>query len=161
MNPSPRHKESKRRPPLSPKQTLFVRYYTDRKSESFGNATQSALRAGYGPEYARKITAVLSENVSATMSDALEEAGLTDDVLAKRHAELLNKREVVFVRDGKESHHELTEQPDTNAVKAALDMAYKLKRHYPAERIEHDLPPGTVTFIRSTDAGAKRAKGHA
>jgi hypothetical protein len=149
-------RKSSKRPHLSPKQALFLKGYTDRKSPTFGNAYQSAVAAGYASEYARKITTVLSENVSATMVDALDHAGATDDILAKRHAELLNKREVIVVHEGKESHHELTDQPDTNAVKAALDMAYKLKKHYPAERLEHDFPPGTITFIRSSDAGDKR-----
>lgn len=104
----------------------------------------------------------MSEKVALSMTDALERAGLTDDVLAAKHAELLNKREVVFVREGKDSHHELTDQPDTNAVKAALDMAYKLKRHYPAERMEHTGPDGGPLIIeRAPTDGGRSSKNPA
>jgi phage terminase small subunit len=155
-------KRPSRRPLLKPKQALFVQFYTDRKSETFGNALRSALKAGYKQEYAEKILGVLSENVASTMTQALDEAGLTDEVLADKHAELLQKREVVFIRDGKGSHHELTEQPDTNAVKAALDMAYKLKRHYPAERMEHTGANGGPLIIeRAPTDGKPRSKNQA
>ena len=40
---------------LSPKQTLFKEYYLNPNSETFGNALQSALRAGYEQEYAESI----------------------------------------------------------------------------------------------------------
>lgn len=52
---------------LDPKQELFLASYTDPKSATFGNALQSALKAGYKQEYAEKITYVmpdwLSENI--------------------------------------------------------------------------------------------------
>jgi hypothetical protein len=151
---------SKRRPQLNPKQALFVKLYTDRKSETFSNAYQSAIKAGYEHEYARKITAVLSENVSKTMSEALDQAGATDEALAAKHTELLNKREVHITKlpDGS-TEAELIDQPDTQAVKAALDMAYKLKRHYPAEGFGHDLPAGTVIFI-SPDKDGRGTQGN-
>ena len=40
-----------------PRQTAFLTYYLDPKSETFSNALQSALRAGYTQEYAESITA--------------------------------------------------------------------------------------------------------
>lgn len=142
-------KSKKRR--LKPKQALFLKYYTSKDSPTFGNGLQSALKAGYKREYAEKITAVMSEEVRQTMTEELDRAGLTDEVLAEGHLELFNKREVVFVRNGKNSHHELTDQPDTLARKAALDMAYKIKRHYPAERLEHtgkDGEPLNLVFVQ-------------
>jgi len=87
-----------------------------------------------------------------TMSEALDEAGMTDDKLAEKHTELLNKREVIVVHEGRESHAEVTDQPDTQAVKAGLDMAYKIKGHYAAERLEHtgkDGEPLDLIFVRS------------
>ena len=39
-----------------PRQALFLSYYIDPKSESFANAYQSALRAGYTKDYAKIIT---------------------------------------------------------------------------------------------------------
>lgn len=39
-----------------PRQTLFLSYYINPKSETFSNARKSAIRAGYSPEYADSIT---------------------------------------------------------------------------------------------------------
>src|SRR5512139_2211984 len=59
---------------LQPRQAAFVKNYTDRKSPTFGNALQSAVKAGYSRDFANRITAVLSENVRTAMTMALEAA---------------------------------------------------------------------------------------
>ena len=41
---------------LSPRQILFLKGYLDPKSETFSNALQSALKAGFTQEYAENIT---------------------------------------------------------------------------------------------------------
>ena len=41
---------------LTPKQKSFLENYLDIKSETFGNALRSALKAGYTEEYAESIT---------------------------------------------------------------------------------------------------------
>lgn len=41
---------------LDPKQTDFLRLYLDPESETYSNALQSALKAGYSQEYAETIT---------------------------------------------------------------------------------------------------------
>ncbi len=50
-----------------PRQTLFLQYYLDPKSDTFSNALQSALKVGYTQEYAENITSImpkwLSENI--------------------------------------------------------------------------------------------------
>jgi len=55
---------------LTPQQEAFLKAYTDPKSPLFGNALQSALKAGYSQEYAESITYKmpdwLSENVGNT-----------------------------------------------------------------------------------------------
>lgn len=52
---------------LTPQQELFLASYTNPTSPTFGNALQSALKAGYTQEYAETITSKdltwLSENV--------------------------------------------------------------------------------------------------
>lgn len=40
---------------LNPQQELFLSYYTNPKSKTFGNALQSALKAGYSESYANNI----------------------------------------------------------------------------------------------------------
>lgn len=42
-----------------PRQSIFLKYYFDQKSETFSNALQSALKAGYAQQYAESITAAM------------------------------------------------------------------------------------------------------
>jgi hypothetical protein len=46
---------------LSPRQIEFLRLYNNPKSETFGNALQSALKAGYSQDYAESLTAQCPE----------------------------------------------------------------------------------------------------
>lgn len=52
---------------LTPKQALFFSLWTDPSSETFGNAYQSGVKAGFKEEYAKTITSQmpdwLSENI--------------------------------------------------------------------------------------------------
>jgi phage terminase small subunit len=41
---------------LDPRQTQFLKFYLDPKSDTYSNALQSALKAGYKQEYAENIT---------------------------------------------------------------------------------------------------------
>lgn len=41
---------------LDPRQNMCWQFYINPKSETFGNATQSAINAGYEPDYADQIT---------------------------------------------------------------------------------------------------------
>ena len=49
---------------LTPKQEAFLSFYIDIKSETFGNAYQSAMKAGYEQEYAKTITAQMPDWLS-------------------------------------------------------------------------------------------------
>lgn len=49
---------------LDPRQIDFLLYYNDPKSETYANALQSALKAGYKQEYAESITAKMPEWLS-------------------------------------------------------------------------------------------------
>jgi hypothetical protein len=61
---------------LTPKQQEFLANYTNPNSETFGNALQSALKAGYSQEYSENITSLmpdwLSENIG--MNKRLKQA---------------------------------------------------------------------------------------
>lgn len=46
---------------LTPQQILFLSCYTNPKSETFGNAVQSSLKAGYTESYANNITHSMPE----------------------------------------------------------------------------------------------------
>lgn len=54
---------------LTPQQELFLASYTDPKSDTFGNAYQSALKAKYSPDYAESITAQMPEWLSDNLGD--------------------------------------------------------------------------------------------
>lgn len=116
---------------LDPRQAEFLNNYLDPSSKTYGNALQSALKAGYSQEYAESITAKapqwLSENVGE-YGDRFK-----DDDLHKKHMELLSKEEILTRWNGATGEIEFvkTGQVDTQAVKAGLDMAYKLKKKYP------------------------------
>ena len=53
-----------------PRQSLFLSYYIDPKSETFSNAYQSALRAGYEEEYASTILSQDIKWLSESLSDS-------------------------------------------------------------------------------------------
>lgn len=56
--------------PLNPKQELFLQLFLDPKSETFGNYTQSAIKAGYSPEYADNITALMPKWLDEALEDS-------------------------------------------------------------------------------------------
>jgi len=54
---------------LDPRQQSFLTYYLDPKSETWSNAKQSALKAGYKEEYAENITHLCPEWFAEAMGD--------------------------------------------------------------------------------------------
>lgn len=62
-------KENKAEKLLTPQQELFLSYYTNPKSETFSNAVQSALKAGYEETYANNITALMPDWLLENIGD--------------------------------------------------------------------------------------------
>lgn len=54
---------------LDPRQAMFIAYYLDPKSQSFGNATQSAILASYDREYAENIMSKMPAWLSAKIGE--------------------------------------------------------------------------------------------
>jgi hypothetical protein len=54
-----------------PRQSLFLAYYLDPKSETFSNAFQSAIKAGYEDEYAKVILNKDLDWLSESVKDSL------------------------------------------------------------------------------------------
>lgn len=54
---------------LTPQQELFLAAYTNPKSDTFGNALQSGLKAGYSQEYSESITYQLPEWLMENLGD--------------------------------------------------------------------------------------------
>lgn len=52
-----------------PRQSLFLAYYLDPKSDSFSNALQSCLKAGYSKEYGENITSIMPKWLSESIGD--------------------------------------------------------------------------------------------
>lgn len=152
-----------RKPQLKPKQALFLKNYTDRKSPTFGNAKQSALKAGYAQEYAEKILGVLSENVALSMADAMERAGVTDARLVEVLTDGLEAKRVISARitdkDADVDTDDFIEVPDHPTRHKFLDTAIKIKGSYAAEKHEHTGANGAPLIIeRPTPDGGEKAK---
>ena len=54
-----------------PRQSLFLAHYLDPKSETFSNALQSALKAGYSQETSESITSNMPTWLSESLGDNL------------------------------------------------------------------------------------------
>lgn len=54
---------------LTPQQELFLAEYTNPKSDTFGNAVQSALKAGYEENYANNITGLMPDWLFENIGD--------------------------------------------------------------------------------------------
>ncbi len=87
---------------------------------------EKLVKAGYSEKTAEAPTKV-TESVGFKQ---LFDQYLPDKDLAAKHKELLNKQEIIMKNQGGETVCIPTGQLDTQAVKAALDMAYKIKGNY-------------------------------
>ena len=63
----------------------FLRHYADLASETFGNAYQSALKAGYSVPYARVIKRNYPISRREWLKSALKDEGLMKIIEATRH----------------------------------------------------------------------------
>ena len=92
------------------------------------------IDAGYSPATAKnpdKLTDSLGWQ-------ALMDKYLPDDLLAKKHNELLNKKEVIVKNNNATKEIEVirTGEVDPYSVKNGLDLAYKLKGRFAPEQVE-------------------------
>jgi len=83
---------------------------------------ESMRKVGYSKAYSESPDKLMK---TKTWNDLMEQY-LPDSLLTEKHQALLNKTD----KD---------DQPETNAVRAGLDMAYKLKGKYSAEKIDHTI----------------------
>ena len=108
-----------------------VENFVDPLSSTFGSKKYSAIAAGLSPQGLS--TPNTTEAISKTMTEAFGSAGITRDLLAKRHKALLMKNETRW--NPMINAFEETDKPDTVAVKASLEMAYKIQGDFAAEKI--------------------------
>lgn len=96
--------------------------------ENHGNISKSMREAGYS-----KNTAKNPKNLTDSLGwDGLMEKYLPDKDLAKKHKELLNKKETIARNNIKTGKIEVkrTGEIDAQAVGKGLDLAYKLKNKF-------------------------------
>lgn len=112
-----------------------VLYAELQKPEHRGQMNKAMAAVGYPPSIQRVPTAV-----TKTKSwRALLDEHMSEDFLAKRHQELLNKREGDYIHVGRGKNRRvefLDKGPDTTAVSRGLEMAYKLRGAF-----VHEPPP--------------------
>ena len=54
---------------LNPQQLEFIKYYFDKKEDTFGNAYQAGIKAGFSDEYSRNITHLMPKWLSEFIED--------------------------------------------------------------------------------------------
>lgn len=106
---------------IDPRQALFLKNYLDPKSETFSNAKQSAIKAGYSEDYADTILSKdldwLSENIryesiikkaEKNLDEFMDEedtrvrADMTKFALERLRKEKFSTRQEVTGKDGKD-----------------------------------------------------------
>jgi len=114
---------------LTKKQKGFVKDYV-----RIGIASQ-AVKRNY-PDIKTDLSARVQGSRLLTNDNVVKSIAerLPDDLLEERHLELLNKRETIsrVTEEGELIKHDLG--PDVQGVSKGLDMAYKLKGSYAAEK---------------------------
>ena len=104
--------------------------------ENGGNVSKAMREAGYS-----KATAKNPKKLTERKDwQQLLEEYLPDDLLAKKHNELLEKKETLIRYNPKKKKYEAirTEEIDSQAVGKGLDLAYKLKNKFAPTRIKFE-----------------------
>lgn len=109
--------------------------------------TKAMSKAGYAVSTSKRTNKVTRTKGWKELMDK----HLPDSELAKVHKELLHKREIHIIKSKEGEEAEVIDQPETQAASKALDMAYKLKNHYPASPEQSNIitpqPILNVLFI--------------
>jgi len=113
-----------------PRQSLFLSYYIDPKSETFSNAYKSALKAGYEEEYA---STILNQDL-AWLSESLSDASLLHKA-EKRLNQILDFEPV----DGE---GRIDNSLIANQMKAVTLVAKGIGKTKYSERVEQTGPNG-------------------
>jgi len=123
-----------------PRQSLFLSYYIDPKSETFSNAYQSALKAGYEEEYAKTI---LSQDVQ-WLSDSLSDASLLNKA-EKRLNQILDFEPV-------DEEGKIDNSLIANQMKAVTLVAKGIGKAKYSERVEQTGANGAPLIVKFDDS---------
>lgn len=139
---------------VDPRQTLFLTYYLDPKSETFSNALQSALRAGYEKRYAQNITHAmptwLAENVGDDYLIKRAEANLKEFIEMNTVEPVVTMVGILKDKQGKVI---TKENPNLKRIKADITKftLERLNKKKYSARTELGSPDGkalTFTVVR-------------
>lgn len=164
-------KLSKKNKILSKKDKIFVKEII-----KTGNQTQAAKKA-YGikkDDYAGKKGSIQVRK--GKIKETIERYGdrFPDEMLAEKHMELLNQKqvayfvfpkfmddeeitekvnsagfEVIVIRFGEKGKYAFYSNSDSNAKKAAIDMAYKIKGSYAPEKKTIELDEELLAAVKN------------
>ena len=98
-----------------PRQTLFLSYYLDPKSETFSVAYQSAIKAHYKKEYAESLTALMPKWLSEIIGD--------NYLIKKAEGNLKDFLEMDITNTGTTKSGEIYEYDDTGKLKVKADVS--------------------------------------
>jgi len=142
---------------VDPRQALFLKYYLDPKSETFSNGFQSALRAGYEPEYAKalfsKMPTWLAENVNSAGMIQKAERNLNEILDLETTTD-------VITNDGPlvDEHGKALKKNDANLLRIKADTS-----KFVAERLhrkkygkEENTTTNNVIVVNVSSEGAKK-----
>lgn len=150
------------------KRTLRERKFIKTYIENGGNATKAymAIKPGMSEESAAVLGYRMLRKVNITVSEFFDKAGITDIHLSKKLKEGLDATKVISVvpippkeanpstgdlHDANSKDIDFVDVPDFNVRVKYLDMAYKLKDKFPAERHKVDLPEVLTIKVKLTE----------
>jgi len=145
--------EKERYSSLKVQQRNFISYYLDPKSDTFGNATQSGLKAGYPLSYAREILSAkpawLMENLNRNNMLVKAERNLDEALdIGVRHEDMGDRclKATLFVAEklGKGIYDKI-EDPNAGGIKILILPQILVKKNdiTTTTRVIIDPQPGT------------------
>lgn len=136
---------------LTKKQRGFIQDYA-----ATGNGTKSALK-NYDTKDENTAAMIASDNLTKPKIQLALKDMFDDNFLAEKHRALLNKKQTIHHYDevNKEPTLIRTNEIDSYAVKAGLELAYKIKGSFATDKV--DVTSGGLP-IQISEAIAKKNK---
>lgn len=131
---TPKVKAKKKISTVMEKQKLVAKEFLENRGDT--NSIGAAMvKVGYSKAYAKNPKQLM---VSKSWAQLMDEY-LPESLIAEKHQALLNKKEQIVLRTGKETEIVVTDEIDANAVAKGIDMAYKIRGTYAPEKLEHKI----------------------
>lgn len=120
-----------------PRQSLFLSYYLDPKSDTFSNALQSGLKAGFTEEYSTNLLSLMPKWLSETLDESkylrmLKKAEARLEVLAESEDEKVGLEASKFIsgRLGKRIWSDRTEITGENGKAINITLSPEIADKY-------------------------------